>query len=279
MRRRSPRYGLLLLTTAVAAAICLSLMAFFSDTSSFLSNAVGTLASPLRRARTAITQTVQSWHTYVNGYNDLLEEKKALEEQLSDYETAVRKAEETEAENQRLRQLLGLREKRDDLQFAIGNITQQDSSNWSDILTLDCGTQDDVAAGDCVVDSCGNLVGLITEVGLNWSTLRTVVDSDSSIGAAVFRSGSLALAVGSFSLMAEKRLQLDFLGALPEVMVGDLITTSGLGGYLPPSLVIGYVEELRTGDDGTTQCAILSPKADLQHLTQVFVVTDFEVID
>jgi rod shape-determining protein MreC len=62
-------------------------------------------------------------------------------------------------------------------------------------------------------------------------------------------------------------------------MNGDLIVTSGLGGYYPSGLVIGSVQEIRTDDTGLTKYAILAPQVDLDQLKQVFVITDFQIVE
>ena len=136
-----------------------------------------------------------------------------------------------------------------------------------------------MAVGDCVVTEAGYLVGVVTEAGLNWSTVRTILDSDASIGATVFRSGQNAVAQGDFALMGQSRLMLGYLGASPDVLVGDLVVTSGLGGYYPPQLVIGTVESVFTGDDGLAQYAVVTPSMSLEDLTQVFVITSFDIVE
>ena len=125
----------------------------------------------------------------------------------------------------------------------------------------------------------GHLLGVVTETGTTWSTVRTILDSDTSIGALVFRTGGSAMAQGDFALMSQGRLQLNYLGAEPDVVAGDLIVTSGLGGYYPSQLVIGCVEEVRTSENGLAQYAVLRPEAELGGLTQVFIVTSFDIVD
>ena len=147
------------------------------------------------------------------------------------------------------------------------------------MLTVNKGTSHGVETGDCVVTEEGDLVGVVTEAGLNWSTVRTILDSDTSIGALIFRSGATAVAQGDFALMSEGRLSLSYLGTEPDVVSGDLIVTSGLRGYYPSQLVIGYVQEVRASDNGLAQYAVIAPQAELSALTQVFVVTDFDVVD
>ena len=55
--------------------------------------------------------------------------------------------------------------------------------------------------------------------------------------------------------------------------------TSGLAGYYPSQLVIGYVQEVRASDNGLAQYAVITPQADLTALTQVFIVTSFDIVD
>ena len=166
-------------------------------------------------------------------------------------------------ENKELRQLLGLRQQRSDLVFEAARVTQRDVSNWASTLVLDRGSQHGVAIGDCAVDSAGNLVGVVTDVGLNWCRLSTVLDTDSQFGARVFRTGETAVAGGDLALMAEGRLRLQYLSDSANLIKGDVIVTSGLGGYYPAGLVIGTVESVQTDDGGLARYAVLSPKCDV----------------
>ena len=136
-----------------------------------------------------------------------------------------------------------------------------------------------IAAGDCVVSAEGYLVGIISEVGYNWSTVLTVIDTDTELGARIFRTGEVAVAEGDFALMGQSRLKLSYLTSDDEVLIGDQIVTSGLGGYYPSGLVIGAVESLKTGDDGLARYAVLAPMMDFNTLTEVFVITDFSIVD
>ena len=194
-----------------------------------------------------------------------------LEEQLRQMEPAA-------TENKELRQLLGLRQQRSDLVFEAARVTQRDVSNWASTLVLDRGSQHGVAIGDCAVDSAGNLVGVVTDVGLNWCRLSTVLDTDSQFGARVFRTGETAVAGGDLALMAEGRLRLQYLSDSANLIKGDVIVTSGLGGYYPAGLVIGTVESVQTDDGGLARYAVLSPKCDVATIQEMFIITDFDVI-
>lgn len=279
MKRLLTKYGVIVLSLAVVIAVILSVMAYFSTSAAPLPNVAGIIASPFRSAGTAITETVSGWVDYFTEFDALKEENEQLKLEIAEIETAIRQAEKDSEENERLRKLLDLREQRRDLHFESARIVESDSSNWESVLTVNKGTAQDVAVGDCVVTETGYLVGVVTDAGLNWSTIRTILDSDTSIGATVFRSGQNAVAQGDFALMGQDRLMLNYLGADPDVVAGDLIVTSGLGDYFPSQLVIGTVESVSTGDDGLAQYAVITPSVSLDDLTQVFIVTSFDIVE
>ena len=133
--------------------------------------------------------------------------------------------------------------------------------------------------GDCVIDGAGALVGRVSKVGYNWSTVLTVVDTDTSLGARVYRTQDIGIAAGDFALMGDGLLKLDSLPASAQLLEGDLVVTSGFGGYIPPDLVIGSVTELRAEDSDTTVYAVLTPAADLASLTEVCIIKSFEVVN
>ena len=279
MKRLLTKYGMMVLSLAVVVAVILSVMAYFSTSASALPNLAGIIATPFRSAGVAISETVSGWVDYFTEFDRLKEENQQLKLELAEKEAAIRQAEKDSEENERLRKLLDLREQRRDLHFESARILETDSSNWESVLTVNKGTAQDVAVGDCVVTEEGFLVGVVTEAGLNWCTIRTILDSDTSIGATVFRSGQNAVAQGDFALMGEGRLRLSYLGANPDVVAGDLVVTSGLGDYFPSQLVIGTVESVSTGDDGLAQNAVIIPSMSLEDLQQVFIVTSFDIVE
>ena len=91
------------------------------------------------------------------------------------------------------------------------------------------------------------------------------------------RTKDLGLAVGDFSLMRENRLRLDYLPADCQLLGGDLVVTSGLGGYYPSGLSVGTVEEVQLSDSGAASYAVLEPAADFDSLVEVFVIKSFDI--
>lgn len=270
--------GLWVLFAAAVIAVALAVMSVLSNTSSPLTNLANTIASPFRSAYTAVADWFQDKQKYYQDYTALEEENAELKKQIASMEAEIRQAREDSAENEQLEQLLGLQEERPDLteDIVLADVTEHAVTNWAATLTISRGTNDGIEVGDCVMDETGAMVGTISQVGTNWATIQTLVDTDTSLGAQVFRTGDLGIAQGNFSLMEENRLRLDYLPADCDLLGGDLVLTSGLGGFYPAGLVIGSVEEMQKDDSGAASYAVLVPAVDFSELQQVVVIRSFD---
>ena len=271
--------GLWILFAGAVIAVALALLSYFSTNTSPLVNLMNTVTSPFRAVCNSVAGWVSDKQNYYEDVTALKEENEALKKQIAEMEATVRQGEADSQENAFLRDLLDLRKQRRDLSdFETATVTERNVTNWTSSLTLDKGSAHGVEEGDCVIDGLGNLVGRISQVGYNWSTVLTLVDTDTSLGARVYRTQDIGIANGDFALMNSNQLRLDSLPVSCQLLEGDLIVTSGLGGYLPPDLVIGSVSSLQATDSDTSVYAVLTPAADLDSLTEVCVIKSFEIV-
>ena len=213
MKRFFSKYGIWLLAGVAIVVVVLCIISAVSSGTPFLRNAAGVIASPFRAAGSAVSDWVSGITDRFDSVEDLQQENEALRKQVADLERQLRGAQKDIEENQRLRNLLDLQSQRRDLELVSARVAERSVSNWSSTVTLNKGTSAGVEVGNCVITETGKLVGVVSETGLNWSTVRTVLDSDTSIGALVFRSGASAVAQGDFELMSQGRLRLGYLGA------------------------------------------------------------------
>lgn len=271
--------GLWILFAGAVIAVALAVLSYFSTNTSPLVNLMNTVASPFRAVSTSVANWISDKRNYYEDTTALKEENEALKRQIAEMEAAVRQGETDSQENAFLRELLDLRKQRRDLSdFETATVMERSVTNWTSSLTLNKGSVHGVEVGDCVIDGRGNLVGRISEAGYDWSTVLTVVDTDTSLGARVYRTQDIGIANGDFALMGEGLLRLDSLPVSCQLLEGDLIVTSGLGGYLPPDLVIGSVTSLQADDSDTAVYAVLTPAAELDSLTEVCIIKSFEIV-
>lgn len=281
MKNFLKQHGLWVLFAAAVIAVALAVMSWLgSAASSPLENLAGMAAAPFRTAYASIAGWFNEKQDYFADVRALREENQSLKNQIAKMEEELRQARSDSEENKRFRKLMDLREKKRDLgELEPAYILERSTANWASTLTLNQGTDHGVAVDNCVITEEGYLVGVVEAVGTNWCTVLTVVDTDTSLGAQVFRSGDVGIAEGDFALMGEGKLKLSYLPAGAALLGGDLVVTSGLGGYYPSGLVIGSIQEVLPDDSGATQYAVLSPAADLDSLVEVFVVKSFEIVE
>ena len=272
--------GLIILVIAVLLAALTAVGAYaLQGVPSPLGNVLGVVTTPIRNGISALAGWAEGVYNYSFRYDELQAENERLKAEIAELEAAAREGEADSKENERFRELLELRPKNRSFDLESATVTARSSTNWASTLTLSKGSDQGVAAGDCVVDSSWNLVGIIEAVGTNWSTMLTVVDANLEMGAFLSRTESIAILEGDFALMAEGKLKLTYLPENTELITGDLVLTSSMGGNYPSDLVVGSIESIHTDASGISRYAVIAPAADLDSLVQVFIIKDFDIVE
>ncbi len=264
------RIAALLLTAAVTMT-----SALFPNVTSPLSNVIGVVSSPFQRVASAFTGWVEGVYDYAFRYEQLVEENEALQQELSEVRSELREAQDAQSENEDLRNALGLVEEKTDLTLMDVTVTEGKASSWESTLTISKGSNAGIAVNDVVITGTGYLVGVVTEVGTNWATLITILDPSISVSATVYRTGDTLMLESDLSLMVEGKCKLTYLSADAVFISGDEVLTSGANGTYPSGLVVGYIESVETEPSGLERYAVVTPAADFDNLSTLFVVTDF----
>ena len=272
--------GILILIIALLITLITAVLSFtFGGIANPFANLAGIIATPFRNGIQAVTAWGEGIYADAFEREAMAEELEWYKQRVAELETQAREGEAASRENERLRDLLDLREERPEFTWVDAKVTAHGSSNWSSNLTISKGSAAGIQAGNCVVDQYGYLVGIVDKVGLNWSTLITVIDVDLELGGLIARTDSAAIIEGDFSLMVQGRLKLTYLPENTPLLSGDTILTSGLmsGGTAtyPSGLVVGHVEQVRSDAGGMNDYAVLLPASDLDGVEQVFVITGF----
>lgn len=269
---RNNGFLLILIAVLLAAVIAVGTSILGLNPIASLINAVGT---PIRAVSTAITNWAQDRYDRVFNYEQMAVENESLRAQIAELEKAALQGEDALRELERLRDLLGLSNERPELSYLDATVTRRSSTNWGSDMTLNKGTTDGVELNDCVIDQHGNVVGVVTEVGINWSLVTSILDPTSEVGVRIPRIDEDAVLEGDFTLMLEGRLSMTFLPDNTRLVSGDRVVTSGLGGRYPSGLAIGSVVSLHTEPDGISRYAIITPDADINNVRYVYIITDF----
>ncbi len=256
----------------LAISIFMALSTIQKNRASIFENAFNTLLSPVQKVTTSASEGVGGFFNFLFEMRDYKEVNDALTKRIADLEQNYRSAEEIAAENAHLKALLELKEETYEGHNATGaKIIGWSSDNWYNAYTIDKGSLHGIKAQDMVVTERG-LVGQVQEVGLNWARVSTIIDSASTVGGCVVRTGDVAMLDGDLALGKDGYCKLNFVNKQAEIVVGDLIETSGLGDVFAAGIPLGRVTELHADSTGVNQYAVVEPAVDFANTRYVLVL-------
>ena len=247
----------------------------------------GSILNPLRTAVGYVLVPIQSGVNRVGGglYNELSSVGK-LKTALAENETLKTRVDELTEENTRLRseqfeleRLRSLYElDQEYMQYhKIGaRIIAKDSSSWFSVFRIDKGSDDGIKE-DMNVIAGGGLVGIVTDVGANYATVRSIIDDSSRVSAMAQQSGDSCIVAGDRQLFKDGRLKLSYMEKDDDIKDGDMIVTSNISGKFLPGILVGYATDITVDyNDNLTKSGYLIPAARFDRLQEVLVITDLK---
>lgn len=240
----------------------------------YVRNALGTVATPFRYAFTEIAEGIDGFASYFREFDAINAQNRILNDKIAELEARLNAAEAIEEENRWLYNYLGLKREHIDYEFEAAKVIGRESGNYMTIFTLNRGSMHDIHPNMPVVTEKG-IVGYVSEVGTNWCKVVTILETASSVGAYVERSGELGLVEGVYELKDDGVCRMSYLPTDADIKVGDIILSSGIGSIYPRGLVIGTVTELVPDEFSRTLLASLQPAADLTDLRNVMIIKSF----
>lgn len=233
----------------------------------------GAVLTPIQTAFTAVTDAVSDFFGSFVGSSALAEENARLKEQVNTLREQQVELDELRRQNELYRDFLELKEQNPDYRFAAARVIASDPSDVYGNFTINAGTLAGVAVGNAVVTPEG-LCGVVYEAGLNYAHVRTILDPSVQISAYDSRTREDGLTGGSLALAREGTLKLGQMDRSNTAAAGDYVVT--YGGKYPEGLLIGEIVEVVPESDGLSKYAVVRPFADIDAVSSVFVITDFD---
>ena len=235
------------------------------------------LLTPFRAGANALTKQSEQIYGYIFNYESLVAENEALKKQISQMEDDARQADSYYRENQRLRDALALTQTREDFVLVDAYIIAWGTTDWNSTITVSKGTNAGIEAGMCAITANGEVVGLVTEVGLNYAVIKTVLDSTLEISATIASSGYNGMVSGGYTDGRKDLLWMDYLPSAAVIRNNDQVVTSGSTVY-PRNLILGHIVDAGYDETGVAKYAVLDPAVDIGSLEQVFILTEYTTI-
>jgi rod shape-determining protein MreC len=229
------------------------------------------LIPPQRLMASAIHGVKGVWLGYV-GLRGARDENRRLLEQVHSLETQLQASQEQIGEASRLREVLELRPI---LPFPTmaAQVIAREGVPWFRNLTIDKGLKDGVALNAPVL-GVGGVMGRVVEVGPSAAKVQLLLDRDCGVGVRIERSRTTAVVSGqvAFSDSGTSDLLMKYVPVLADVVVGDVVVTSGLDQIYPKGLVVGRVRSVGKGSGLFKEVAV-QPSANFEKIEEVMVAT------
>ncbi|MBE6562779.1 MAG: rod shape-determining protein MreC [Ruminococcaceae bacterium] len=240
-------------------------------------NAVNVIVSPVQKLFNYATDAISGFTSYFTEFDRIVEENNALREELTSLKDQISSSEETEQMNEWLYRYLELRREHTDFGFADANVTGRESGNYMTVFTLDKGTAHGIKSGMPAVTDYG-VVGYVSEAGLDWCKVVTLLESNSAAGVYIERTGEAGIVEGDFALASEGLCKMLYIDAESSVHEGDRIFTSGYGSVYPRGLLVGYVEKVEPDANTRTLVAYVRPAEQMKDIRRLMIITEYEVV-
>jgi len=226
------------------------------------------LCSPFQKASTFVIKTIQNaFQSYIVLIH-LQRENVMLKQKVVELQKENSQMKEMAYANERLRRLLAFREKISSSVIA-AEVIGQDPSSWFKSMTINKGEKEGVKKGMAVISPEG-VVGQILKTAPYHSTILLITDYNSAVDSIVQRIRAKAIVEGK----GENRCQLKYLLRSEDVVVGDIVVTSGVGGNFPKGLMVGEIRKVDRKEHGIFQYAELVPSVDLTKLEEVLIIAE-----
>ena len=238
---------------------------------------VGTLTSPIRWCVSAVSNGLAGIGRYFRTIDALASENEALRGEVESLREELERGEILEAENERLREYLDIKAAHPSFEMCDAMVIGYSADNSSTSFTLNRGQIHGIAVNMPVISSAG-VIGYVTEVGVNWCHVKTLIEPDSSVGAYLPRTGTTGIVSGDYSLMPDGLCRLTYLEAGVDVQVGDRVYSSGIGSIYPADLYLGEVIAVEVDEYSRTLIATVQPVVDFSALQWVMILTGYESV-
>ncbi|AAU37199.1 rod shape-determining protein MreC [[Mannheimia] succiniciproducens] len=233
------------------------------QTRNFIDTAVGGLYYLANTPRTVLDNVSDN----LVDTNKLQIENKVLKQQLREKNADLLLLDQLKVENQRLRLLLNSPLRTDEYK-KIAEILTAETDVYRQQVVINQGRNDGAYVGQPVIDEKG-VIGQIISVGEAASRVLLLSDVTHSIPVQVLRNDVRVIASGTGRT---DELTLDNVPRSVDIVKGDLLVTSGLGGRFPEGYPVAVVENVSR--DGSNYFATVSakPLASLERLRYVLLV-------
>lgn len=241
----------------------------FGGAGSIISGALVPLQSGLYQS----TMSVGGFFERLFAEDDIAIENFELKEKIANLESRLREYDYLSGENERLTELMSLTQLYGNFEFVGARVIGKNPGDWYQEFTIDKGLNQSVERNMIVMTKDG-LMGRVVRVAGNYSKVMTIIDSSSGVAALIERTRDNGVVKGNYQSLntGDNFLTMNHLPLESDVIPGDRVLTSGLGGIFPKGLYIGIVTEVARPEGSTEKIVTVQSSVDFRRLEEVMII-------
>ena len=256
----------------IITIIILILIVIFSNRetdTTFMENFANKLVMPVQNGLTYLKNKISGNSTFFTDISNLKAENQELKEKNSQLEQSLRELETVKTENETLKEYLNLNEKYGEYTTVPSYIIDKDISNYSKTLIINVGKNDGIEE-KMTVRADEGLVGHVVSVTDTTAKVRTIIDTASSVSCILGTSKDSIVCKGT--LESNTQLKAMYIPTDANIVQGDSIETSGLGGTYAKGIRVGTVKSIISTQNVIDRYAIVETAVDFNKLNTVLVI-------
>ncbi|EOU1109114.1 TPA: rod shape-determining protein MreC [Clostridium perfringens] len=243
-----------------------------SDSKNPISGGVGTVLNPVQKVVYTISDKVHDVFDFFYNFSDVKNENNDLKKKNLELENQLVEYNELKRQNDVLRGIVDFSKENNQYKYIGTNIIGKSGNSFVEDYTIDKGSSEGIKK-DYIVISPQGLVGVVTEVHSNWSKIQTLLNENVAVAATIEGdSNSGDGIVKGYRNGSEMQAEITNLPMNSTIKEGEIVVTSGLGGYYPKGIRIGEVTSVQSDDVKVMKTAILKTYVDFNNLQELFVV-------
>lgn len=232
-------------------------------------NIFNKIVTPIQNGLVYLKNKMANNTIFFENIEALKKENEELKQQKEEMQILLDELQLVKSENEILREYVNLAQQYSEYTTIGAYIINKNTSNFSEVFIINVGADHGVTNNMAVITKEG-LVGHVISVTNKTSKVQPIIDAASSVSGLTSSSRTNVIVSGQIS--KEKELKVYTLQTEDEVIQGDVIETSGLGGIYPKGITIGTVKEIIETKNIAEKYAILETKVDFKNLEYVLVI-------
>ncbi len=240
-----------------------------------LKTGVGSLVTPMQNGINTIGVYLTEKGQLLESKRSLLEENERLKKEIASLQMQNSILVSDGYELSALRELYEVGRKYADYPMVAASVISKDSNSYYNSFVVNKGAQDGIKKDMNVIAGNG-LVGIVTEVGKNYSRIRAIIDDTSYVSGMFLKTNDTCDVKGDIEAMADGHILVEAINLHAEVEENYEVVTSYISDKYLPGILIGYVSNIEIDASNMAKRAYLMPVVDFEHIENVLIITQLK---